>query len=402
MAQTVLRTRLIPIRTTIRPLVAEENPLLLRVAAYGLALLLVVHATFRGFYADLDSVIYSAWYQELSEINASNFFQGLLAAGWIFAPREDSIARFEWGFSLLGWLMGAVGVPLKIFYAVIASLSLFPKTYLAVKYTRHPLLAIFWYVSFCYLLLEMNAMRAGVAAAFMMLALVPLYQKRYLRYAGLVLLAATFHVSALFALLIPLYTRWHVSVLGLSIALLLAFGLSFVDLTMALGGGGVVFAKISEYKVALDSGFGDVAYLQLNSLNSSSLGFLVFGLMLMGVLSGRYRHDPMVSSALSIYFLPILVLFSIASFPIIAARLSELLCIYQMFSVVKLIDFLAYKVSGCFALVFVAVLQFSILNFHTFNVDFFYFLGNPKFEIVSLVEQKIAADSVLNSLFLSF
>lgn len=399
MASTVVSVTRPLVDVGLRPLPAEANPALLRLAAYALALLLVAHATFRGSYADLDSVIYSSWYQELAAIDASDFLQRLLASGWVFAPREDSLARFEWGFSLLGWLLGAAGAPVELFYAVAASLSLLPKAYLAVRYTRHPVLAMVWYASFCYLLLEMNAMRAGIAAALMLMALVPLYQQRRVRYTGLVLLAAAFHLSALFALLLLLYARWRISALSLAVALLVALGLSFVDLTVVLGLLGGAFAKISEYKAALDSGFGDVAYLRINPLNLSSVGFLALGLLLMTALAGRRPQDVLTTSALAIYFLPLLVLFSFASFPIVAGRLSELLCIYQVLMVVRLLDKLPLKLLGQFAVLTVAGLQFYILNFRTFNVDFFYFIGAPKREMISLIEQKIAIDAVLNSLF---
>lgn len=370
-----------------------------RTVAYLLALLLILHASFRGLYADLDSVIYTTWYQELSVIDPQEFFVRLFSSGWTFAARDDSLARFEWGFSVLGWLTGVTGAPVVVFYFVVACLSIVPKAYLATKYTRHPVTCMIWYASFCYLLLEMNAMRAGIAAALMLLALEPLFQRRYGRYVLLIVLAAAFHVSSLIALLLPLYLRWRPTRVSVLVALGVTLGLSFVDITVLLGLLGGVFEKLAEYKAAFDSGFGDVAYLRLNPLNLSSIGFLIMGLLWLAVLPRAALNQGRQGQAAILFLLPMLALFSLASFPIVAGRMSEMLCIYQLLAVAYLIDAMPEGMLGRTLLLSVAGLQFYIQNFRTFNVDFFYFVGVPSKAMISLIEQKIAIDAVLSSIF---
>lgn len=370
-----------------------------RMAAYLIALGLVFHATFRGLYADLDAVIYNSWYLELSAIDADAFVPRLITSGWTFATRDDSLARFEWGFSLFGWLIGAMGLPVQAFFFLAASLSLLPKAYLAGKYTRHPVLSMLWYASFCYLLLEMNAMRAGIAAALMLLALVPLFKQQRGRYVLLVLLAAAFHTSAVFALGLLAYTRWCLTPNSLLVVVALALGLSFVDITSVLGLLGSTFQKIGEYKAAFDAGFGDVAYLLLNPLNLSSIAFLLAGLPMLLIFARNSKVAPHARVAIGLYFLPLIMLFALASFPIVAGRLSEVLCAYQMLTVVSLVEVLPGAMLGRALILGVSALQFYIQNFRTLNVDFFYFVGAPKPEMIDLIEQKIAIDAVLSSIF---
>ena len=80
-------------------------------SVYALTLLLVLHASFRGLYADLDSVIYSAWYTELGTLSGLDFWERLLDSGWIFQAREQSLANFESGFSALAWSLASAGLP---------------------------------------------------------------------------------------------------------------------------------------------------------------------------------------------------------------------------------------------------------------------------------------------------
>lgn len=366
------------------------------VGVYMLTLLLVLHASFRGLYADLDSVIYSAWYTELASLSGLDFWERLLASGWIFNAREQSLANFESGFSALAWWLASTGLPTPGFYAVVAALSLLPKAYLALRYASRPALAMLWYACFCYLLLEMNAMRAGLAAALMLMSVPALLHRQWVRYVLLIVLAATFHTSALVALSLPLLRPLFLRRRMLAGLGLLAVALSFVDITALFGLLGGTFEKIADYKAALDSGFGDIAYTRLNPINSSSLPFLVVGLMLFfaafkpGAQGGETER---LGAAL--YLMPLMALFAFASFPIVGARLSELLCVYQMLFVTRIaVRYSKYQV-GTLLLIAVPLLQLCIQQFLTLHVDVFYFLGHPRDAMITLIEQKAVIDAIL-------
>lgn len=365
-------------------------------SVYALTLLLVLHASFRGLYADLDSVIYSAWYTELSALSGLDFWERLLASGWIFQAREQSLANFESGFSALAWWLASSGLPTPGFYAVVAALSLLPKAYLALRYASRPGLAMLWYACFCYLLLEMNAMRAGLAAALMLMSVPALLQRQWVRYLLLIVLAATFHTSALVALAFPLLRPLLLRRRPLAALGLMAVGLSFIDITAAFALLGGTFEKIADYKAALDSGFGDISYVRLNPVNSSSVPFLVVGLML-AVAAFRPSAPGSQTERLgaALYLLPLMALFAFASFPIVGARLSELLSVYQMLFVTQIaVRYRKYH-SGTALLVVVPLLQLSIQQFLTLHVDVFYFLGSPRSAMITLIEQKAVIDAIL-------
>jgi len=373
-----------------------RHGLLTSAGVYGIALLLVLHASFRGLYADLDSVIYSAWYTELGTLSGEDFWERMLASGWIFQAREQSLANFEFGFSALAWWLAYTGLPTPGFYAVIAALSLLPKAYLALRYASRPALALLWYACFCYLLLEMNAMRAGLAAALMLMSVPALLKRQWPRYVMLVVLAATFHTSALVALALPLLRPLMLRRRALVSLAVLAVAMSFVDITMVFGLLGGTFEKIADYKAALDSGFGDIAYVRLNPVNSSSVPFVVVGLMLAAAAfkPGRANSETERLGA-ALYLLPMLALFAFASFPIVGARLSELMCVYQMLFVTQIaVSYRKYQV-GTALLVVVPLLQLFIQQYLTLHVDVFYFLGSPRDAMITLIEQKAVIDAIL-------
>lgn len=370
-------------------------------AAYLLTVLLIIHAGFRGVYADLDSAIYTTWYRELATIEPANFITRLFSSGWIFSAREDSLVRFEWGFTLLGWILSIGHMPIELFYLLIACLSLLPKAYMAGKYSNYPVTSMIWYSSFCYLLLEMNAIRAGIAAAIMVLSLESLSRRRYRRYFTLIVVASTFHISALIALFFPFYFRWRPSKFSLYAGLGCAFVLSFLNITFFFGLLEGVSVKIAEYKTAFDQGVGDVAYLRLNIFNLSTIGFLFIGVLWIFML------PPSTSSLLAgrkvkeaaVYLLPVFVLFSLASFPIVAGRMSEMLSAYQFLVVGSFIALFRLRIIGRIFLLVIAGLQFYIQNYRTVNVDFFYFIGYPKQEMLDLINYKISIDPVLADIF---
>ena len=387
--------------TSLAPQTPRLGAALWRAASvYALTTLLVLHATFRGLYADLDAAIYAAWYTELGALSALDFFERLQESGWIFQAREQAIAKFESGFSLLSWLLASVGLSVQGYFAVIAALSLYPKAYIALRYSPNPLLSIVWYASFCYLLLEMNAMRAGLAAALMLMAIPALLQQRWPKYFVLIGVASAFHTAALIALLLPAARALSRHALLLTLVVVSAIVLSLFDITVALALLGGTFEKIAEYKAAFDTGFGDVAYVRLNPINSSSVPFMVIGAMLVYKAFGRgperFEHDRF---AAVVVLLPILALFAFASFPIVGSRLSELLCVYQMIFVTRLVDQYPTLGLGRLVLAFTLVIQFSIQQYLTLHVDALYFVGAARPAMLLLIEQKTVIDAVLAEIF---
>lgn len=112
----------------------------------------------------------------------------------------------EPGFRLLCWLLGqftANGQWLVVVTAVMIHVSVCVFIY---RHSRNPYLSCFLYLTLMLYPWYLNVMRQALAISVLLFAWQPFKQKRFLRFSFLVLLAATFHTSALVFVVCPLLT----------------------------------------------------------------------------------------------------------------------------------------------------------------------------------------------------
>jgi len=124
-------------------------------------------------------------------------------------PLLDALGYSNWvepGFKLLCYLVGLLtdnGQWLTVVTAVIihTSVSLF-----IYRYVKNVYLGFFLYMTTMLYPLYLNTMRQALAVSFLLVAWGFFRKRQFLRYSLLVLLAASFHTSALLFLLCPLLT----------------------------------------------------------------------------------------------------------------------------------------------------------------------------------------------------
>lgn len=346
-------------------------------ALFALIFLLSIHSGFRGEVNDLDAAAYFGWYAELQQINFPQFFERIKYGGLFY---DDGSNRFEVGFSLLGFLAVNLGLSSAQFLFSCAVFSIATKISCLFRYCRDPralFACIAWYVSWQYLLMEMNAVRIGFALAVVLLGFEQLLLGRA---KALIYIAAAslFHISAILLVIFVVINKFTVRrkniflyILGASI---FVGYLPVHDLIYFIFGG---FEKIETYYVGAVEGN---LFSEINRFNALTL----FRLVVFFVVWYIYR--PLVESPVSklgFYglWISLCCYFSLASLPVLAGRLSEL---FGLFSVFAIGGFLMRVRPAIISLTFVlcvSVFQFYAIVFYSRLVNFFYFADLPSFSV---------------------
>lgn len=121
---------------------------------------------------------------------------------WAFQSKDEEI--FEYSFVLISYIARWIGGDNYYYLFLIYALLGVSLKYMAIKQLT-PLvwLSLAIYISYFYSLHELTQIRAGVAAGIGLLSLRFVYEKRFIPFILLILLATFFHTSAL--LYLPLY-----------------------------------------------------------------------------------------------------------------------------------------------------------------------------------------------------
>lgn len=334
--------------------------------------LLVVHLAFRGETADLDSLAYLHWYWHVGKLTSEQFFSELDGSSWYLTLVQPHV--FEWGFSLWGWTLAKLGASEAMFLGATAALSLGLKVRPLLRYCPSPALGLAWYVSWYYILMEMNAIRAGVAAGFLLAAIAAMIERRWWRYLLYVFLACSFHLSALVGLLFPMLAWKKLGRKALLAVLVISFPLGYIELVTVFGFLEPWLPKVEEYKTLLTV-LG--SYSDLNRYNTISLTRVALALVLIWKLPELGR-----SMALAIgiraYVISQALYYALASFPIFGSRLSQLVGVLDILAVPAIATMLKPRWFWLPLYLAICVVQFYALALHFRLADFFYFVGEPR------------------------
>ena len=341
----------------------------LRLAQLGCVLLgvvLIVHATFRGRYADLDAFAYIEWYDAVRRLDWSGFVAAV-GDGIYFA--SDQPYRFEIGFGALAYVCATAGLGTTGFFFVCALLSLAPKVHAFIRYSHAPLASFAWYGSWYYLLLEMNAIRAGIAAGILLMGLRHLLVPNLARFLPYVIVASTFHVSAVVGL--ALFAARLAPARGALMLAIVGAGLvgsvsPVVELVAPLAR---FSGKLDEYLTLLTEG---QAHTTINPFNVITLSRLAMLAALAYALS-RTRWRPVELIGLWAMTLSLALYFAFASFPIVAGRLSELVAVFQVFAAGALLRLFTPAIVPRLFFAALLLAQFWAVTFRSRLVDVFYF-----------------------------
>lgn len=284
-----------------------------------LAVLLAAFAALRGSEVASDFTVYQDWYARRDE-----------ATGFLERP-----GYFEALYFLLNDIFAAAGIQFRLFIGFFAFVAVFIKTNVILSFSRNAWAAgigILIYSFTFYLLHEFTQIRAGLAIAFIFLAVRSLVSGNRTHFALFVLLATGFHSSALMAFLLLLPHRgtiarwidWGLFVVTGSGILLVMRG---VDVGTALASMLTTFdPRITLYVFLAESGQSEAA----NSFPLSALLLLVLALSLTGLEFNRPQVNPLDEPDVHVVVLArrsILIgvsfLVSLSAIPELALRLFE-------------------------------------------------------------------------------
>lgn len=114
--------------------------------------------------------------------------------------------RYEWGFLVLCKLLGYVTRDPQLLIAVSSLLINIPIAIFIYRNSPKPELSVFLYVGLTYYTQNMNVMREAIAVAFILIAFEMLKSEHRFWFVAFVLIAFSFHKTALFLLvLLPLW-----------------------------------------------------------------------------------------------------------------------------------------------------------------------------------------------------
>ena len=303
---------------------AERRHHLSQLSCLMLGVFLIVHATFRGAYSDLDALAYIDWYESLRDIDWRGFVDGA-SAGIYFDSHTPY--RFEVGFASLSFICVKLGFGPEAFFFVCAAASILPKVFAISRYSLAPLSTLAWYVSWYYMLFEINAIRVGIANAVLIMGLRHILSGNLLRFIPFVVIGSLFHVSAIAGLLL-IVVRW-IKIDTRLIALMIACSviLSFVPMVVVFESLGGLNAKLREHLVLLQQ---NQVYSTINVFNAITLGRIAILSALLYTLS-HIRWSNIEQLGLWAMGLSLAIYFSLASFPVVAGRLSQLIGMFQIF-----------------------------------------------------------------------
>ncbi len=241
--------------------------------------------TFRAYSVGYDTMNYYEYYELLRQGKISLFTA-------IATP-------FEFGYTMLNSVLALIGFDFRILILIISTFSAVCMVLFINKFSCNKIMSIMMYIMLGIFAQSISAMRQIVAIDFVLLALICLSDKKWIKSTILIALGATFHVSGLLCLiLIPLrYIKlnyWHciiavtITILGSllfpSILKLLEdlTPLDFYSKYLVNYTGYIESSGIMDnlYSIALILLFGILfvgfkKFLKLNEKNSENFGFLI-------------------------------------------------------------------------------------------------------------------------------
>ena len=292
-----------------------SNKKVREVILYCMAFVLILISAFRGAGVDRDYNDYVQYFKDSD-------FQ-LVEPAFVIISRI--IKLFTSNAVFLFLVFAFLGVSLKI--KAIKQLS------------ELWLLCIVTYASYFFILHEMTQIRAGIASAFLLLCIKPIYERDWKKFLLFAFLAVSIHYSAL--VILPFwflsrkpYKFW----LAISIPLAYLVYFTHIDLIAQLPIPGIK-EKIEIYK-----GLQDLGNDEWNKINVFNLLFLAkvaifyFVLWKYDLISAKNKYTPIL---LKVFCISLVFFLIFATMPVIAFRLNELCGIVDIILIPSL--FYAFK-----------------------------------------------------------
>lgn len=175
-------------------------------AALGFVLVLAFRSPYCGL--DVTGTDYSIHYASYGGVFLSMQSYTFLE---IFLKPYSVPGGYETGWLLLTKFISSFTSNLQVYLAIIAILQFVPIAYIIGKYSKNVVLSYFIFACLGFYVHFFSGIRQMLAVSILLLAFDQLYNKRYFKFAVIVLLASTIHRSALFFIVILPLSFVHLS-----------------------------------------------------------------------------------------------------------------------------------------------------------------------------------------------
>lgn len=220
----------------------------------------------------------------------------------------------------------------SILFLIYALLGVSLKLLAIRKLTDLWLLSIAVYAANFFILHEMIQIRAGVAAAFLLLCIKPIYDRNLKQFLGFALLAIFFHISAI--VILPLWFfgkfKTKANVFFLHIILPVAYGVYFLKITIFnFIPIPYVQEKLDLYAALQELETADF-FTDINVFNYVFLAKIIIFYFLLYKNKLLMSHNKYSMVLLNVFGISLFMYPALAMMPVLAGRISELLGIVEI------------------------------------------------------------------------
>lgn len=316
---------------------------------WGIALVLILIAGLRPVGIDRDSYQYATYIQTLKEI---------------------SLIDKEPAFIFIKYLNDILFQSnVQTFFLIFAILGVFTKFLAIQRLSKLPLLSVFAYISYFFVLHEMTQIRAGVATGFFLLSIPDIYNKNLKSFIIKFLLAFSFHYSAI--IMLPLYflnskkiskVFFLLPIIGLiggySNLINIFLNTNIINILPE-----IFVVKIQTYLMLLELGVHAEKLNIFSTYSLTSLSILYFLLFLYTQNRLKFSYDIILIKILSIH---LFILYLFLPIPVFSFRLSEFL---YTIMIILLPNFILYFKERIFMLFLISLLFMYIFfkSIHLLN-----------------------------------
>lgn len=115
---------------------------------------------------------------------------------------------FEYGFRLLSAIVKEFGGNMQVIYFIIAFINIILLYKSLTYFSKYPILCLLGYYSFTFFILDLSGIRQSLALNIILYGLRYTYERKLLKYFIAILIASSFHNSAIFCIIIyPLFYK---------------------------------------------------------------------------------------------------------------------------------------------------------------------------------------------------
>ncbi len=246
---------------------------------------------------------------------------------------DDHSESFEIGFRSISYLMKSIGLNYSLNLLLITSFYLFIFIYLIFQHTTAPLLLVL--IFYCtYLLGWMGTSRQIIAISLVMLSFEFYYKERKWITYSLILIASTFHISAVLVYLTLPFLKLNLTLKKIISLLIILF-------LFGIAANGVMEVVLSYIGSSQDiwmrmQGYVDQSISDLNTNSGDNILIFWYLKRIMYLAIFLYFYDSLNEGKLRFYFnlylLSIFIFFIFINIiPMIALRLSGYFSFYELF-----------------------------------------------------------------------